>query len=65
MECPHCKEELKIPPRAFRAIEAYNSGVHVTTECCDKMIFLSGEMRFSARQADSRYTEDDWGVEVK
>lgn len=65
MECPHCKNELKIPPRAYRHVETYSRTARVATECCEKLIVLSGSMIFRVRTGDDQASVDDWGVPVK
>lgn len=65
LDCPHCKENLKIPPRSYRNVETFQQSIQVTTECCGNLITLSGTMAFRARKGPEHLKEDSFGIPVK
>lgn len=64
MKCPHCKQELTLPNRAWHNVENYIPRTALTiTECCGKIIRLTGRVEFTAIASYEK--EDDWGFEIE
>jgi hypothetical protein len=70
MECPHCKETLKVEPYVYRNLETYHIGgglVKATTDCCGNIVSMSVQTVFKAYipYNHNELTEDDWGNKKK
>jgi len=66
MECPHCKETLRVEPYVYRNLETYHIGsssVKATTKCCGNIVRMSAIATFSVTipYNHDKLTEDDWG----
>ena len=61
MECPYCKQELKVPPYAINNTLIYGSVAHVRTMCCQKPIALHRVQSIKYTKDYTTNLKDDWG----
>jgi hypothetical protein len=59
--CPNCQKNLLVPNYAYGNIDAYDSTVHVTTECC-KTIVTMCQVRTYKVYKSYKQDVDDWGI---
>jgi hypothetical protein len=62
MQCPHCKNQLKVPVRAYNNANSYSKACNVTTECCFNTVKIIPHRSFEVVPLEEK--EDDWGVPV-
>lgn len=63
--CPHCKGELRVPPRAENNVYHYGGSALTVTDCCAKPVTVRRVVSYAIEAYDGNKTEDDWGVEFK
>jgi RNase P subunit RPR2 len=59
--CPNCHKELVVPSYAYGNVDAYDSTVHVTTECCGTIVTMYQVRTYKVSKSHKRDV-DDWGV---
>lgn len=65
MECPHCKDKLKVASYCFSNADIFSQSCAATTECCGRLVTIRPIRKFEVTINKSGKTEDDWGVPVK
>lgn len=63
MECPHCKQELKLAPRVLWNVDQYQNFALAATECCGNGVDVQPIRSYRVTRYAGAATEDDWGVE--
>ncbi len=65
MECPYCKKEVILPEYVYRNIKAYHNTVKHITDCCGKILYVEGVIKFKVTLYTGSLKEDDWGNTIK
>lgn len=61
MNCPHCKNKLKVPDYALNNADTYYQSCLVRTECCSGMVTVIPRRSYTIEPYKGDRTEDDWG----
>ena len=65
MECPECKQELRIPINTQINMESYHNPCLTITECCGKLVKVYPKFYFGVVKYEGNSKEDDWGRKPK
>lgn len=67
MECPHCKQELRLRDPVLHNVRTYGNTARAATLCCGHGVYVSRVIsyRIQPMQEPAFKGEDDWGNDIK